>query len=127
MQPIHMVNDKFLTKKISAREKEDRVNELIHWVRDNLKDEDVSDFTSGRFITTAVFIDALCQVYQGLGVRGVKGLESDFALFIAGNHKNKIYVSYAIPVTESHKEVLRSILGVELQEIDQSLSRLVWR
>jgi len=115
------------TTKISAREKEDKITELIYWVKSNLKNEDVGDFTHDRFSIAATFIDALCQTYQDLGVRGDKGLESDFVLFIAGNNKNKIYISYIIPLTERHKKVFQERLGMELKEIDQNLSKLTWR
>ncbi len=122
-----MVNDRFLTKRISAREKEDNVSEFLHWVKTNLKDEDISDFTRDKFNTLAAFIGALQETYQVLGVRGEKGLESDFMLFIAGNNKAKIYVSYVIPLTERHKEVFHGILGAQIEEINQNLSRLTWR
>jgi len=115
------------SRKIALKEKEATTTELLHWVKSNLKDKDVSDFTSGKFTSVSTFIDALCQTYQGLGVRGVKGLESDFVLFIAGNHKNKIYVSYSVPFTEAHKNILSEKLGAELEEVDQNLSKLIWR
>jgi hypothetical protein len=122
-----MVNDKFLTKKISEREKEDRISELLHWVKSNLKDEDISSFTAGEFTAAAALIEALQQTYQVLGVRGEKGLESDFVLFIAGDRKNKIYVSYCVPLTEAHKNIFLKKLGAQLEGIDQNLSKLTWR
>lgn len=115
------------SRKIALKEKEVTITELLHWVKDNLKDEDVSNFTSGQFSAIAEFIDALRQVYQGLGVRGAKGLESDFVLFIAGDHKNKIYVSYSVPFTEAHKNIFSEKLGAELEEVGQNLSKLIWR
>jgi len=122
-----MVKDNFLTSKISVREKEDKVSELLHWVKSNLKDEDISDFTQGKFNTLAAFVEALQETYQALGVRGERGFESDFMLFIAGSHKAKIYVSYCVPLTEAHKNTFLEKLGAQLQEIDQNLSKLTWR
>ncbi len=127
MQSLHMVKDKFLTKKISEQEKEGEVSELLHWVKDNLKDEDVADFTRDKFNALSAFVEALQVTYQALGVRGEKGLESDFMLFIAGGRKAKIYVSYCVSLTQAHKNIFLEKLGVELQEIDQNLSKLVWR
>ena len=127
MQPIHMVNDKFLTKKISEREKESSVSELLHWVKDNLKDEDAAEFTRNKFSTLRAFTAAVQETYQALGVRGEKGLESDFMLVIAGGRKAKIYVSCCIPLTRAHKDIFLQKLGAELQEIDQNLSKLTWR
>lgn len=127
MQPLHMVKDKFLTRKISEREKEGRISELLHWVKDNLKDEDACDFTQGKFNTLSAFVEALQETYQALGVRGEKGLESDFMFFIAGGRKAKVYVSYCIPLTEAHKNIFLDKLGVQLEEIGQNLSKLTWR
>ena|SRR3990167_5351726 len=115
------------SRKIALKEKEVAITELIHWVKTSLIDEGAADFTHGKFSAVSVFIDALCQTYQGLGVRGAKGLESDFVLFIAGDHKNKIYVSYCVPLTEAHKNTFLEKLGAQLQEIDQNLSKLTWR
>lgn len=133
MQSLHLVATmdiekiKTESRKIALKEKEITITELIHWVKSNLKDEDISGFTSGEFTTVAAFIDALRQTYQGLGVRGVKGLESDFVLFIAGDHKDKIYVSYVIALSETHKNIFLEKLGAQLQEIDQNLSKFTWR
>jgi hypothetical protein len=130
-----MVIDMFLDKekvntettKISAKEKENKISELIHWVKYNLKDEDIADFTHDKFNALSAFINALQQTYQALGVRGAKGLESDFVLFIAGSNKNKVYVSYIVVLTERHKGVFQEKLGAQLHEIDQNLSKLTWR
>jgi len=127
VQSLHMVKDKFLTKKISEQEKEGEVSELLHWVKDNLKDEDVADFTRDKFNALSAFVEALQVTYQALGVRGEKGLESDFMLVIAGGRKAKIYVSCCIPLTRAHKDIFLQKLGAELEEIDQNLSKLTWR
>jgi hypothetical protein len=115
------------SRKIALKEKEATITELLHWVKANLKDEAVADFTRRKFSKVSELIDALQQVYQALGVRGDKGLESDFMLFIAGSNKNKVYVSYSVALTAKHKEAFSNILGAQLEEIDQNLSRLTWR
>lgn len=116
-----------LSAKISAREKENTITELIYWVKGNLTQDKVKSFTSGRFNDLPVFLTALQDAYKALGVEGVKGEYSDFLLFIAGSGRNKIYVSYLVPLTEDHKKVFEEKLGMDIEELGPNLSKLNWR
>ena len=115
-----------LTKRISSREKENTITELVHWVKENLTQDEVKKFTKDNFDDLSVFLLTLSEVYKALGVEGVKGEYSDFLLFIAGA-ANKIYVSHLVEVAEDHKKVFADKLGMELVELGPNLSKLNWR
>lgn len=115
------------TKRISSREKENTITELIYWVKENLTQDKVKSFSSGRFDDLSVFLTALQDAYKALGVEGVKGEYSDFLLFIAGSGRNKIYMSYLVPLAEDRKKVFEEKLGMDIEELGPNLSKLNWR
>ena len=114
------------TKRISSREKENTITELVHWVKENLTQDNVKKFTKDNFDDLSVFLLTLSEVYKALGVEGVKGEYSDFLLFTAGA-SNKIYVSHLVEIAEDHKKVFADKLGMGLVELGPNLSKLDWR
>jgi len=116
-----------LTKAISAREGENEITELIYWVKSNIDNARVEVFTQGRFSDVDELVSALQEVYQELGVEGVKGNTSDYLLFIAGDKKNKIYLSHVIALDKSKHQVFANKLGMDVKVIDNNLSKLDWR
>ncbi len=113
--------------KAALLENENAVDELIHFSKNNLNDLSVQCFTHKRFITVQVFVDVLCQVYQALGVEGANGNISNFLLFVAGTHRDNIYASHAGVLTDEHRQVFSEMLGLDIEEIEPGLSKLVWR
>ena len=116
-----------LTKAVSVREKEDTITELIYWVKNNLDDDSIGTFTQGKFADVNSFISALQEVYQGLGVEGVNGNTSDHLLIIAGDKKNKIYLSHIAPLDKDKVQIFTDRLGMDVKEINEDLSKLDWR
>jgi len=113
--------------KAALLENENAVDELIHFSKNNLNDLSVQCFTHKRFMTVQAFVDALCQVYQALGVEGDNGNISNFVLFIAGSHRDNLYASHTSALTDEHRQVFSEMLGLDIEEIEPGLSKLVWR
>lgn len=116
-----------LTKAVSVREKEDTITELIYWAKNNLDDGSVGTFTQGKFSDVESFISALQEVYQELGVEGVNGNTSDYLLIIAGDKKNKVYLSHIAPLNKDKVQLFTGRLGMDVKEISDDLSKLDWR
>lgn len=113
--------------KAALLENENAVDEIIHYSRNNLNDLTVQCFTHKRFMNVRDFIDALCQAYQDLGVEGSNGNISNFVLFIAGTHRDNLYASHIIDLSDEHRQVFRERLGLDIEEIETGLSKLIWR
>mgnify|MGYP001765709739 CR=1 FL=1 len=113
--------------KAALLENENAVDELIHFSKNNLNDLSVQCFTHKRFMTVQAFVDVLCQVYQALGVEGANGNISNFLLFVAGTHRDNIYASHAGVLADEHRQVFSEMLGLDIEEIEPGLSKLVWR
>jgi len=113
--------------KAALLESENTVKELIYFCRNNLNDLTVQCFTHKRFMSVQAFIDALRLVYQELGVEGEKGNVSDFVLFVAGEHRDNIYASHVCAITNEHRQVFAERLGMDIEEIEPNLSKLIWR
>ncbi len=113
--------------KAALLENEKIVSELIHFSKNNLDDLTVQCFTHKRFMTVAAFVDVLCQVYQDLGVQGANGNISNFVLFIAGTHRDNIYASHVGELSDEHRQVFSERLGMDIEEIEAGLSKLIWR
>lgn len=116
-----------LSFKIARLEGEDAVSELVNWCRNNLDELTVQCFTHKRFMSVQALVDALCAVYWDLGVEGDKGNISAFVLFLAGKHRDKIYASHVVALNETHKEIFRNKMGLDIEEIEPGLSKLNWR
>ena len=113
--------------KAALLENENAVDELIHYSKNNLNDLTVQCFTHKRFMSVQDFIDALCQAYQDLGVEGANGNISNFVLFIAGTHRDNLYASHIVDLNDEHRQVFRERLGLDIEEIETGLSKLIWR
>jgi len=113
--------------KAALMENENAVDELIHWSRNNLNELSVQCFTHKRFMSVQTFVDALREVYQELGVEGESGNISNFVLFITGTHRDNLYASHAGDLTDKQRQVFSEKLGMDIEEIEQGLSKLVWR
>ena len=113
--------------KAALLENENAVDELIHFSKNNLDDLTVQCFTHKRFMTVQAFVDVLCQVYQELGVQGENGNISNFVLFIAGTHRDSLYASHVGDLTDEHRQVFSERLGMDIEEIETGLSKLIWR
>lgn len=113
--------------KAALLENENAVDELIHYSKNNLNDLTVQCFTHKRFMSVQNFIDALCQAYQELGVEGANGNISNFVLFIAGTHRDNLYASHIVDLSDEHRQVFRERLGLDIEEIETGLSKLIWR
>lgn len=113
--------------KAALLENENAVDELIHYSKNNLNDLTVQCFTHKRFMSVQDFIDALCQAYQDLGVEGANGNISNFVLFIAGTHRDNLYASHIVDLSDEHRPVFRERLGLDIEEIETGLSKLIWR
>jgi len=113
--------------KAALLENENTVKELIYFCRNNLNDLTVQCFTHKRFISVQAFIDALRLVYQELGVDGDKGNVSDFVLFVAGEHRDNVYASHVCAITDEHRQVFAEMLGMDIEELEPNLSKLIWR
>jgi len=128
---IDMLQDQEKADKASFKaalmENENTVSELIYWCRNNLNDLSVQCFTHKRFMSVQDFVDVLRQVYQELGVEGENGNVSNFVLFLAGKHRDNIYASHVVDLTDEHRKVFREKLGMDVEEIEPNLSKLVWR
>jgi len=128
---IDMLQDQEKADKASFKaalmENENTVSELIYWSRNNLNDLSVQCFTHKRFMSVQDFIDALCQAYQELGVEGANGNISDFVLFIAGTHRDNLYASHIVDLSDEHRQVFQERLGLDIEEIETGLSKLIWR
>jgi len=116
-----------LTTAISARENENTITELIYWVKNNIDNDSVGTLTQNKFSDVDDLILALQEVYQDLGVEGVKGNTSDYLLFIAGDKKNKVYLSHVVALDKSKHKVFADKLGMNVKEINDNLSKLDWR
>ena len=113
--------------KAALKENENTVSELIYWSRNNLNDLSVQCFTHKRFMGVQAFIDALCQVYQELGVEGENGNISNFVLLISGTHRDNLYASHLVTLSDAHRQVFQERLGMDIEEIETGLSKLIWR
>lgn len=113
--------------KAALLENENAVDELIHYSKNNLNDLTVQCFTHKRFMSVQDFIDALCQAYQDLGVEGSNGNISNFVLFIAGTHRDNLYASHIVDLSDEDRQVFRERLGLDIEEIETGLSKLIWR
>ena len=113
--------------KAALLENENAVDELIHFSKNNLNDLSVQCFTHKRFMSVQAFVDVLCQVYQELGVEGVNGNISNFVLFIAGTHRDNLYASHVGALTDEQRQVFSERLGMDIEEIEVGLSKLIWR
>ena len=113
--------------KAALLENENAVDELIHYSKNNLNDLTVQCFTHKGFMSVQDFIDALCQAYQELGVEGANGNISNFVLFIAGTHRDNLYASHIVGLIDEHRQVFRDRLGLDIEEIETGLSKLIWR
>ena len=129
--PIHgeeMFQDQIKAQEASFRiarlEGENAVSELVNWCRNNLDELTVQCFTHKRFVSVQALVDALCEVYRDLGVEGDKGNVSSFVLFLAGKHRDKIYASHEVELNDTHRQILRDKLGLDIEEIEQGLSKL---
>jgi hypothetical protein len=116
-----------LTKAISVHEKEDTITELIYWVKNNLEDDSVGTFTQGRFADVNSFISALQEVYQWLCVEGINGNTSDYLLIIAGDKKNKVYLSHIAPLDKDKVQMITDRIGMDVKAINEDSSKLDWR
>jgi hypothetical protein len=99
----------------------------MHWVKDNINNGNVNDFTCGRFSDVSQLILALSNVYKELGVEGIKGKTSDYLLLIAGSGKDKIYLSHVRTLNKSKYRIFNDNLGMDIQRINSNLSKLTWR
>lgn len=128
---IDMLQDQEKADKASFKaaliENENTVSELIHFSKNNLNDLTVQCFTHKRFMSVQFFVDVLCQVYQELGVEGENGNISNFVLFIAGTHRDNLYASHVGDLTNEHRQVFLERLGMDIEEIETGLSKLIWR
>lgn len=128
---IDMLQDQEKADKASFKaallENENTVSELIHFSKNNLNDLTVQCFTHKRFMTVQAFVNIMCQVYQDLGVEGVNGNISNFVLFIAGKHRDNLYASHVGDLTDEHRQVFSERLGMDIEEIEAGLSKLIWR
>jgi len=113
--------------KVALIENENTVSELIHWCRNNLNELSVQCFTHKRFMSVQAFVDVLREVYQELGVEGENGNISNFVLFIAGAHRDNLYASHVGAIADEHRQVFQERLGMDIEEIETGLSKLVWR
>ena len=126
-----MFQDQIKAQEVSFRiarlEGENAVSELVNWCRNNLDELTVQCFTHKRFMSVQALIDALCEVYQELGVEGDKGNISAFVLFLAGKHRDKIYASHVVALNDTHRAVFKDRLGLDIEEIEPGLSKLDWK
>jgi hypothetical protein len=113
--------------KAALLENENAVDELIHFSKNNLDDLTVQCFTHKRFMSVQAFVDVLRQVYQDLGVEGENGNISIFVLFVAGKHRDNLYASHVGDITDQHRQVFSERLGMDIVEIEEGLSKLIWR
>ena len=113
--------------RIARLEGENAVSELVNWCRNNLDELTVQCFTHKRFMSVQALVDVLCEVYRDLGVEGDKGNVSAFVLFLAGKHRDKIYASHVVELNDTHRQILRDKLGLDIEEIEPGLSKLDWR
>jgi hypothetical protein len=117
---------KNITLKIAKNAQADPVTELIYWVRLNLDNTKVGDFTGSHFEDADIFSNALKSTVQELGIEDEEGRISKFAFFIAGGDKNKLYLAGVIPLTLEHKEILKTKLKMETTPVDEGLFLLNW-
>lgn len=117
---------KNITLKIAKHAQADPVTELIYWVRLNLDNTKVKDFTSSHFEDAFYFGNALKGAIQELGIEDEEGRISNFAFFIAGANKNKLYLAGVITLTLEHKEILKTKLKMETTPVNEGLFLLNW-
>ena len=117
---------KNITLKIAKHAQADPVTELIYWARLNLDNAKINDFTSSHFEDAFYFSNALKDAIQELGIGDEEGRISNFAFFIAGGDKNKLYLAGVIPLTLEHKEILKTKLKMETTPVDEGLFLLNW-
>lgn len=117
---------KTITIKIAKHSQADLVTELIYWARLNLDNAKAGDFTGNHFEDADIFSSALKDAIQELGIEDEEGRISNFAFFIAGGDKNKLYLAGVIPLTLEHKEILKTKLKMETTPVDEGLFLLNW-
>lgn len=117
---------KNVTLKIAKHAQADPVTELIYWAKLNLDNAEVKDFTRDHFEDADFFNNALKNTIQELGIEDEEGRISNFAFFIAGADKNKLYLAGVIPLTLEHKEILKTKLKMETTPVDEGLFLLNW-
>ena len=117
---------KNITLKIAKHAQADPVTELIYWIRLNLDNVKAGDFTGKHFEDTDIFSSALKDAIQELGIEDEEGRISNFAFFIAGQDKNKLYLAGVIPLSLEHKEILKTKLKMATTPVNKGLFLLNW-
>jgi hypothetical protein len=115
------------TRMVAKRTTDNPVTELIYWVRMNLDDVSIGDFTQGHFMSAEDFSNTLKQMIQDLGILDEKGLVSRFSFFISGEKKREVYLAGVMTLTVDQRAMVQSRIGVALVEVDEGLYRLDWQ
>lgn len=115
------------TRMVAKQTTDNPVTELIYWVRMNLSDASVGDFTRGYFLTVADLSDALKQTIRDLGILDEKGLVSNFSFFISGEKKREVFLAGVMPLSEEQAAMVEDRFGVDVVEVDTNLYRLDWQ
>ena len=115
------------TRMVAKRTTDNPVTELIYWVRMNLDDVSIGDFTQGHFMSVEDFSNALKQMIQDLGILDEKGLVSNFSFFISGEKKREVYLAGVLALTVDQRSMVQSRIGVALVEVEDGLYRLDWQ
>lgn len=115
------------TLKVAKDTTDNPVTELIYWVRMNLDDAGVSDFTKENFTSIESFSDALKLTIRDLGVLDEKGLVSNFSFFISGEKKRQVYLAGVLPLTVDQKAAIEQRFGAILTDCEENLYRMEWQ
>ena len=115
------------TLKVAKDTTDNPVTELIYWVRMNLDDACVSDFTKENFTSVDGFGDALKLTIRDLGVLDEKGLVSNFSFFISGEKKRQVYLAGVLSLTVDQKAAIEQRFGAVLTDCGENLYRMEWQ
>lgn len=115
------------TLKVAKDTTDNPVTELIYWVRMNLDDAGVSDFTKENFTSVDGFGDALKLTIRDLGVLDEKGLVSNFSFFISGEKKRQVYLAGVLSLTVDQKAAIEQRFGAVLTDCGENLYRMEWQ
>ena len=115
------------TLKVAKDTTDNPVTELIYWVRMNLDDAGVSDFTKESFTSVDGFGDALKLTIRDLGVLDEKGLVSNFSFFISGEKKRQVYLAGVLPLIVDQKAAIEQRFGAVLTDCGENLYRMEWQ
>lgn len=115
------------TRMVAKQTTDNPVTELIYWVRMNLSDASVGEFTRGHFLTVAELSGDLKHAIQDLGILDEKGRVSNFSFFISGEKKREVFLAGIMPLTEEQAVMIEERFGVDVVEVDTNLYRLDWQ